>query len=88
MRRIEAELLIPGRGDPVRDGVVLFDGPLISYAGPAGLAPDTPDVAALRVRTVMPGLWDCHGHYLGTRTFDLDKLPLEPLPLRAARCAR
>src|SRR5580698_2875111 len=88
MRRIEAELLIPGRGDPVRDGVVLFDGPLISYAGPAGLAPDTPDAPALRVGTVMPGLWDCHGHYLGTRNFDLNKLPLEPLPLRAARSAR
>jgi imidazolonepropionase-like amidohydrolase len=88
MHRIEAELLIPGRGDPVRDGVVLLDGPLISYAGPAGLAPDTPDAPALRVGTVMPGLWDCHGHFTGTRNFDLDKMPLEPLPLRAARCAR
>jgi len=88
MHRIEAELLIPGRGDPVRDGVVLFDGPLISYAGPAGLAPATPAVTALRVATVMPGLWDCHGHFMGTRHFNLDRLPLEPLPLRAARCAR
>ena len=88
MHRIEAELLIPGRGDPVRDGVVLLDGPLISYAGPAGLAPDTPDAPALRVGTVMPGLWDCHGHFTGTRNFDLDKMPLEPLPMRAARCAR
>jgi hypothetical protein len=42
MHRIEAELLIPGRGGPVRDGVVVLDGPLISYAGPAGLAPPTP----------------------------------------------
>jgi imidazolonepropionase-like amidohydrolase len=88
MHRIEAELLIPGRGDPVRDGVVLFDGPLIRYAGSAGLAPDTPGVAPRRVRTVMPGLWDCHGHYLGTRSFDLGRLPLEPLAMRAARCAR
>jgi imidazolonepropionase-like amidohydrolase len=88
MYRIEAELLIPGRGDPVRDGVLVLDGPLISYAGSAGLAPATPDAAVLRVSTVMPGLWDCHGHYLGTRGFDLNQLPLEPLPLRAARCAR
>jgi imidazolonepropionase-like amidohydrolase len=88
MHRIEAELLIPGRGDPVRNGVVLVDGPLISYAGPAGLAPATPGVSAIRVGTVMPGLWDCHGHYIGTRNFDLHKLPLEPLALRAARCAR
>jgi imidazolonepropionase-like amidohydrolase len=88
MYRIEAELLIPGRGDPVRDGVLVLDGPLISYAGSAGLAPATPDAPVLRVSTVMPGLWDCHGHYLGTRGFDLNQLPLEPLPLRAARCAR
>jgi imidazolonepropionase-like amidohydrolase len=88
MHRIEAELLIPGRGAAVRDAVLLFDGPVISYAGPAGLAPATPGVTAVRARTVMPGLWDCHGHYVGSRTFDLATLPLEPLPLRAARCAR
>ena len=39
MHRIEAGLLIPGRGGPVRDGVVVLDGPRISYAGPAGVAP-------------------------------------------------
>ena len=42
MQRIEAELLIPGRGEPVRDGVVVLDGPRIGYAGPAGTAPPTP----------------------------------------------
>jgi hypothetical protein len=36
---------------------------------------------------VLPGLWDCHGHLLGTRFLDLTALPLEPLALRAARCA-
>jgi imidazolonepropionase-like amidohydrolase len=36
----------------------------------------------------MPGMWDCHGHFLGTRTLDLGQLPLEPVPLRAARCLR
>ena len=88
MHRIEAELLIPGRGDPVPDGVVLLDGTRISYAGPAGTAPDTPGVGPLRVAAVLPGLWDCHGHFMGMRTFDLDRLPLEPEPLRGARCAR
>jgi len=38
MHRIEAELLLPGRGDPIRGGVVLLDGPVISYAGPAAAA--------------------------------------------------
>jgi imidazolonepropionase-like amidohydrolase len=88
MHRIEAELLIPGRGDPVRGGVVVLDGARIDYAGPAAMAPQTPDVPVSRAVTVMPGMWDCHGHFLGTRGFDLAQLPLEPEPLRAARCAR
>ncbi len=88
MHRIEADLLIPGRGDPVRDGVVVLDEPRISYAGPAGAAPETPGATVHRVAAVMPGMWDCHGHFLCMRTFDLDRLPLEPEPLRGARCAR
>ncbi len=42
MHRIEAELLIPGHGDPIRDGVVLLDGAEIGYAGRAAVAPPTP----------------------------------------------
>jgi imidazolonepropionase-like amidohydrolase len=33
-------------------------------------------------------MWECHGHFLGVRTLDLGRLPLDPVPLRAARCAR
>ena len=88
MQRITADLLIPGSGDPVRDGVVVLDGARISYAGPADGAPDTPGAGAYKTATVMPGLWDCHGHFMGSRTFDLGQLPLEPVALRAARSAR
>jgi imidazolonepropionase-like amidohydrolase len=88
MERIESELLIPGGGEPVSDGVVIIDGSVISYAGPAGQAPATPGSVVYRAETVMPGLWDCHGHFLGVRTFDLGRLPLDPVPVRAARCAR
>ena len=49
MHRIEAELLIPGRGDPIGDGVVVLDGPSISYAGPAAAAPPTPGAQVTRV---------------------------------------
>ena len=87
MHRIEAELLIPGRGEPVRDGVVVLDGARIGYAGPAATAP-APGAAVCAAAAVMPGMWDCHGHFFGTRTFDLDSLVLEPLPLRGARSAR
>jgi imidazolonepropionase-like amidohydrolase len=88
MHRIEAELLIPGRGEPVRGGVVVLDGPRIGYAGPAGMAPPTLGAPVSRAVAVMPGMWDCHGHFLGTRGFDLAALALEPQPLRSARSAR
>ncbi len=32
MERINARLLIPGRGEPVRDATVLIDGDRVSYA--------------------------------------------------------
>src|SRR5580658_1055352 len=88
MDRIEAELLIPGHGAPIRDGVVLLDGPRISYAGPAAVAPGSPGASVTRVATVMPGMWDCHGHLVGARDMDLNRVALEPAPVRAARCAR
>ncbi len=88
MHRIEAGLLIPGRGEPVRDGVVVLDGPRISYAGPAATAPDTPGALAWRAVAVMPGMWDCHGHLIGARSFDLARVAVEPGQVRAARCAR
>ena len=31
MERIEAELLIPGAGEPVGDGVVIIDNSAVSY---------------------------------------------------------
>jgi imidazolonepropionase-like amidohydrolase len=88
MQRITADLLIPGGADPVRDGVVVLDGARIGYAGPADGAPDTPGAGAFHTTAVMPGLWDCHGHFMGSRTFDLGQLPLEPVALRGARSAR
>jgi imidazolonepropionase-like amidohydrolase len=88
MDRIEAELLIPGEGAPIRDGVVLLDGPRISYAGPAALAPSSPGACVVSVTTVMPGMWDCHGHLIGARSMDLNLVALEPAAVRAARCAR
>jgi imidazolonepropionase-like amidohydrolase len=88
MQRIDADLLIPGRGAPVSAGTVILDGDRISYAGPASAAPDTPGAVTHRAPVVLPGLWDCHGHYFGQKTHAWEAIPLEPLALRAARCAR
>jgi imidazolonepropionase-like amidohydrolase len=88
MHRIAASLLIPGAGEPVRDGVVVLDDATISYAGPAAGAPETPGAEQHQAAAVLPGLWDCHGHLLGARVFDLARLPQEPTALRAARSVR
>jgi imidazolonepropionase-like amidohydrolase len=88
MIRINAGVLIPGDGPPVADGVLLADGPAISYAGPATSAPATPGADVIAAPVVMPGLWDCHGHFMGARSLDLTQLAQEPTALRAARSAR
>jgi len=88
MLRIEAGLLIPGQGEPVPDAVLVADGPTISYAGPAAGAPATSGAPVTTANVVMPGMWDCHGHFLGSRAFDLARLVQEPTALRAARSAR
>jgi imidazolonepropionase-like amidohydrolase len=85
VHRIEAELMIPGQGEPVRNAAVILDGPTISYAGPAAAAPATPDATVTRAATVMPGLWDAHVHLLGVRSLDLSLVPRLPVALRAAR---
>lgn len=87
VERIEADLLIPGRGAPLRDGVVILDGATIAYAGPAAGAPENSSGNPVRVAVAMPGLWECHGHLLGVRSLDLSRMVTDPTPLRAARCA-
>ena len=37
--RIEAKRLIPGRGDPIDDGLVVIDEGVITYAGPCCRGP-------------------------------------------------
>src|SRR5437016_1012302 len=87
MVRIEADLLIPGRGEPIRNGCVVFDGPTISFAGPIEGAPKSPaDSSVERVPVVMPGLWDCHGHLMGLPSASVEDIAKISLPVLAARC--
>ncbi len=83
--RIEAELLVPGRGKPISEGVVVLEAGTIIYAGEADSAPDTPDADISMVTTVMPGLWECHGHFVGIEKPDLMAMLTEPVPRLAAR---
>jgi imidazolonepropionase-like amidohydrolase len=72
--RIEAGRLIPGRGDVIKDGVVVLEEESITYAGAAGSAPDTPDAEVVTTDTVMPGMWECHGHFFGSYTANIDEI--------------
>jgi imidazolonepropionase-like amidohydrolase len=71
--RIEAEHLIPGKGEPVAAGVVVIEGTVITYAGRASAAPSTPDATVIEVPVAMPGLWDCHAHIFGAPFWDLER---------------
>lgn len=86
--RIQAELLLPGRGNPVRNAVVIVDGTTISYAGPAADAPaSTGD--EVRVPVVMPGLWDCHTHFSGLHgQVSTERIMLTPAEVAVARSVK
>jgi imidazolonepropionase-like amidohydrolase len=83
--RIEAELLIPGRGEPINNGVVVLESGTIAYAGPGDQAPGTPDADTTVVPVAMPGLWECHGHFIGIGTPDILDQVTEPVARRVAR---
>jgi imidazolonepropionase-like amidohydrolase len=71
--RIEAKRLIPGRGDVIADGVVVIEESTIAFAGPASDAPETPDAEVVTTDTVMPGMWECHGHFIGIYTANIEE---------------
>ncbi|HUG31385.1 MAG TPA: amidohydrolase family protein [Acidimicrobiia bacterium] len=71
--RIEATRLIPGRGEVIDGGVVVLEESLITFAGPGSDAPDTPGADVVTTDTVMPGMWECHGHFLGVYTANIDE---------------
>lgn len=89
MIRIEADVLIPGRGEPVLNGCVVVEGNAIAFAGPIENAPkaSTSD-ETVHVPAVMPGLWDCHAHLMGLRTASVEEVAKTPLPVLAARAAK
>lgn len=66
--RVDAEVLIPGIGQPVANGTVIFDDRnRIIYSGSQSAAPEQPEAnMTVHVKTVMPGLWDCHTHFSGS----------------------
>ena len=85
--RVDAELLIPGRGEPIHHGTVVFDETGIEYAGPAVDAPDHTTTPDEQVQTVMPGLWDVHTHFGAATAEELDGIHFTPRTVLGARAA-
>ncbi|KAL0944307.1 amidohydrolase [Colletotrichum truncatum] len=63
---ISADLLIPGRGDPLKNAVVAVENDKIAFVG---LSKELPEkyrsIEAVHVPVIMPGLWDVHVHFVG-----------------------
>ena len=84
--RIVADVLIPGRGEPIEHGTVVMDSGSIDYAGPTAGAPAAAlDDITVEAPVVMPGLWDCHTHFIGMATSNLEALATVDLVGSAAR---
>ena len=63
---ITADLLIPGRGKPIPSATVILQGTKITWAGSSkNLPPKYASVSAKHVPYLLPGLWDCHVHFVG-----------------------
>ncbi|KAK1999362.1 amidohydrolase [Colletotrichum falcatum] len=63
---IVAELLIPGRGDPVQNAAVAVEDGKIAHVGKHDRLPEKyRSVRPVHVPVVMPGLWDVHTHFIG-----------------------
>jgi imidazolonepropionase-like amidohydrolase len=72
--RIEAKRLIPGRGEPIDDAVVIIEDAVIKFAGTAADAPKAEGAGTITTDTVMPGMWECHGHFIGTYTANISEI--------------
>ncbi|KID96841.1 amidohydrolase, partial [Metarhizium majus ARSEF 297] len=60
-----AQLLIPGRGEPIQDGALAMRGGKIEWVGSFLDRPSKyHGINPTYVHVLMPGLWDCHVHFV------------------------
>src|ERR1700712_2544175 len=64
---IKTGLLIPGRGEPIKNGAVVIHEDKITWVGPQSALPAKYSALSfIEVPVLLPGLWDCHVHYFGS----------------------
>ncbi|EEA25166.1 conserved hypothetical protein [Talaromyces marneffei ATCC 18224] len=90
LKGLKASLLIPGRGEPIKDGAVVIDGPKIAWVGDQSAIPTKyEDVGFKDVPVLMPGLWDCHTHFQGMDNEDDNiQVLFSSAALQGARAAK
>src|SRR5256712_12835588 len=88
MQRNEADWLIPGHGESVRNAAVGLDGATIAYSGPLEGAPKSSGGNVVRVPALMPGMWDVHGHFMGIRTLNVEEIGRTQLAVLASRATK
>lgn len=90
LKVLKASLLIPGRGEPIRNGALVIDGQKIAWVGEQSAIPNKyQDVEFSEVPVLMPGLWDCHTHFSGMDVDDDDVQNLfGSAALQGARAAK
>ena len=87
--RIDAELLIPGRGDPIPNATLVYSGKTISFVGATECLPSKyAHLSAQKVHILMPGMWDCHVHFLGSPHFSVDTQASTNMAVAGIRSAR
>lgn len=76
---IKTCLLIPGRGDPIRNATVVIEHGKIEHVGPSAELPAMYTTYPMfTVPVLMPGMWDCHLHYMGMVILNIDSFVTTP----------
>ncbi|OKL61584.1 hypothetical protein UA08_03263 [Talaromyces atroroseus] len=86
---VKADILIPGRGEPIENGALIIDGPKIAWVGQQSAIPGQyANVGFKHVPVLMPGLWDSHTHFQGIDPEEGDSLlPVFGSVAMAGACA-
>ncbi|KAK4544853.1 hypothetical protein LTR36_003757 [Oleoguttula mirabilis] len=88
---VSADLLIPGKGAPIKDGSIVVEGSKITkVATTSELAREYSHLPKYHVKVLMPGMWDCHVHLLGLQKVAGPAFveSQQNMALTGARCAR
>lgn len=96
--RVDADLLIPGRGDPIKNATLICgteqasnrdERKKIVYVGSTSDVPSKySSLSSTKVPVLMPGLWDAHVHFFGQKDLNLDAVAFIRPALSGIRAAR